>query len=158
MFLEFLILAQCHVVIFSRLILKILSTNRIRLINYVCARFYRIIMDRFNLTLRLMFKDNLLSNLCGAIHTGLHGANTSGRLSTGDSAGILLYETRYEFDFCSQPESHMPVITDNLTPVRFCHCGCCYTHTKRLATSRRLCVIWYLSILARSSRTDKAAQ
>jgi uracil-DNA glycosylase family 4 len=33
---------------------------------------------------------------------GLHGANRTGRPFTGDSAGILLYETLYRFGFASQ--------------------------------------------------------
>jgi uracil-DNA glycosylase len=36
---------------------------------------------------------------------GLHGANASGRPFTGDHAGILLYQTLYEFGFASQPIS-----------------------------------------------------
>ena len=34
---------------------------------------------------------------------GMHGANATGRLFTGDHAGILLFETLYAFGFCSQP-------------------------------------------------------
>jgi uracil-DNA glycosylase family 4 len=36
---------------------------------------------------------------------GMHGANATGRPFTGDYAGILLYETLYEFGFSNQPES-----------------------------------------------------
>jgi uracil-DNA glycosylase family 4 len=36
---------------------------------------------------------------------GMHGANASGRPFTGDYAGILLYETLYEFGFSSAPLS-----------------------------------------------------
>lgn len=36
---------------------------------------------------------------------GMHGANASGRPFTGDYAGILLYETLYEFGFSSRPVS-----------------------------------------------------
>jgi uracil-DNA glycosylase family 4 len=36
---------------------------------------------------------------------GMHGANRTGRPFTGDYAGILLYETLYEFGFSSQPVS-----------------------------------------------------
>jgi uracil-DNA glycosylase family 4 len=36
---------------------------------------------------------------------GLHGANATGRPFTGDFAGILLYETLYEFGFASRPIS-----------------------------------------------------
>ncbi len=37
---------------------------------------------------------------------GMHGANATGRPFTGDYAGILLYETLYEFGFSSRPVSH----------------------------------------------------
>jgi uracil-DNA glycosylase len=36
---------------------------------------------------------------------GLHGANATGRPFTGDFAGILLYETLYEFGFSNKPVS-----------------------------------------------------
>jgi uracil-DNA glycosylase family 4 len=36
---------------------------------------------------------------------GMHGANASGRPFTGDFAGILLYETLYQYGFSSAPES-----------------------------------------------------
>jgi uracil-DNA glycosylase family 4 len=36
---------------------------------------------------------------------GMHGANATGRPFTGDHAGILLYETLYEFGFSNQPEA-----------------------------------------------------
>lgn len=36
---------------------------------------------------------------------GMHGANASGRPFTGDFAGILLYETLYEFGLSNQPQS-----------------------------------------------------
>ncbi|MGR9043849.1 MAG: uracil-DNA glycosylase [Gammaproteobacteria bacterium] len=36
---------------------------------------------------------------------GLHGANASGRPFTGDYAGILLYETLYQFGFSNRPDS-----------------------------------------------------
>lgn len=36
---------------------------------------------------------------------GMHGANATGRPFTGDYAGILLYETLYEFGFSNQPVS-----------------------------------------------------
>lgn len=34
---------------------------------------------------------------------GMHGANATGRPFTGDHAGILLYQTLYDFGFASQP-------------------------------------------------------
>lgn len=34
---------------------------------------------------------------------GMHGANATGRPFTGDHAGILLYETLYQFGFSNQP-------------------------------------------------------
>jgi len=36
---------------------------------------------------------------------GMHGANRTGRPFTGDYAGILLYQTLYDFGFASQPVS-----------------------------------------------------
>ena len=36
---------------------------------------------------------------------GMHGANRTGRPFTGDYAGILLYQTLYEFGFSSRPAS-----------------------------------------------------
>ncbi|WP_455217760.1 uracil-DNA glycosylase [Kaarinaea lacus] len=36
---------------------------------------------------------------------GMHGANATGRPFTGDHAGILLYQTLYDFDFSNAPES-----------------------------------------------------
>jgi len=36
---------------------------------------------------------------------GMHGANATGRLFTGDHAGILLYETLYKTGFSNKPES-----------------------------------------------------
>ncbi len=39
---------------------------------------------------------------------GMHGANASGRPFTGDYAGILLFETLYEFGFSNQPEGADP--------------------------------------------------
>lgn len=36
---------------------------------------------------------------------GLHGANATGRPFTGDYAGILLYQTLYDFGFSTQPAS-----------------------------------------------------
>ncbi len=36
---------------------------------------------------------------------GMHGANASGRPFTGDHAGILLYQTLFDYAFSNQPES-----------------------------------------------------
>jgi uracil-DNA glycosylase family 4 len=36
---------------------------------------------------------------------GMHGANASGRPFTGDHAGILLYQTLYDYGFASRPVS-----------------------------------------------------
>ncbi|MCB1851563.1 MAG: uracil-DNA glycosylase [Gammaproteobacteria bacterium] len=36
---------------------------------------------------------------------GLHGANASGRPFTGDFAGIILYQTLFQYGFASAPES-----------------------------------------------------
>lgn len=39
---------------------------------------------------------------------GMHGANASGRPFTGDHAGILLYQTLFEFGFSNQPQATEP--------------------------------------------------
>jgi uracil-DNA glycosylase family 4 len=39
---------------------------------------------------------------------GMHGANATGRPFTGDHAGILLYQTLFDFGFGSQPHSVSP--------------------------------------------------
>ncbi len=36
---------------------------------------------------------------------GMHGANATGRPFTGDHAGIILYQTLYQFGFSNQPQS-----------------------------------------------------
>lgn len=36
---------------------------------------------------------------------GMHGANATGRPFTGDHAGILLYQTLFDYEFSNQPES-----------------------------------------------------
>lgn len=36
---------------------------------------------------------------------GMHGANATGRPFTGDHAGVLLYQTLYDFGFSSRPDS-----------------------------------------------------
>lgn len=36
---------------------------------------------------------------------GMHGANATGRPFTGDHAGILLYQTLYDFGYATQPVS-----------------------------------------------------
>jgi uracil-DNA glycosylase family 4 len=36
---------------------------------------------------------------------GMHGANRSGRPFTGDFAGVLLYQTLYQFGYASAPDS-----------------------------------------------------
>ncbi len=36
---------------------------------------------------------------------GMHGANASGRPFTGDFAGLLLYETLFEFGYSNKPQS-----------------------------------------------------
>ena len=48
-------------------------------------------------------KDNKL--LIVGLAPGMHGANASGRPFTGDHAGILLYQTLYDFGFASKNES-----------------------------------------------------
>lgn len=48
---------------------------------------------------------------------GMHGANRSGRPFTGDFAGILLYQTLYDYGFASQPEA---TIKDDGLTLRNC--------------------------------------
>jgi uracil-DNA glycosylase family 4 len=48
---------------------------------------------------------------------GMHGANASGRPFTGDHAGILLYQTLYDFGFASRPTS---VSSDDGLKLRDC--------------------------------------
>jgi len=47
---------------------------------------------------------------------GMHGANRTGRPFTGDHAGILLYQTLYDFGFGSQPVSES--VSDGLELVQ----------------------------------------
>jgi uracil-DNA glycosylase family 4 len=51
------------------------------------------------------FGDRHARLLVVGLAPGLHGANASGRPFTGDFAGILLYETLYDFGFSSAPVS-----------------------------------------------------
>ena len=51
------------------------------------------------------FGDNDPQLLIIGLAPGMHGANRTGRPFTGDYAGILLYETLYEYGFSTQPIS-----------------------------------------------------
>ncbi len=51
------------------------------------------------------FGDQQARLLIVGLAPGLHGANASGRPFTGDAAGVLLYQTLYDFGFSSQPRS-----------------------------------------------------
>src|ERR1700734_2154868 len=51
------------------------------------------------------FGDAKASLLIVGLAPGMHGANRSGRPFTGDFAGILLYETLYEFGLATRPVS-----------------------------------------------------
>ena len=51
------------------------------------------------------FGDALASLLIVGLAPGKHGANASGRPFTGDYAGVLLYQTLYDYGFSSAPES-----------------------------------------------------
>ncbi|HBC57867.1 MAG TPA: SPO1 DNA polymerase [Gammaproteobacteria bacterium] len=51
------------------------------------------------------FGDRAAQLLIVGLAPGLHGANRTGRPFTGDFAGILLYETLYDFGFASRAES-----------------------------------------------------
>ena len=51
------------------------------------------------------FGDNKAQLLIVGLAPGMHGANASGRPFTGDYAGVLLYQTLYDFGFASHHES-----------------------------------------------------
>jgi uracil-DNA glycosylase family 4 len=51
------------------------------------------------------FGDPRASLLIVGLAPGMHGANRTGRPFTGDYAGILLYQTLYDFNFSNQPVS-----------------------------------------------------
>jgi uracil-DNA glycosylase family 4 len=51
------------------------------------------------------FGDDNAHLLIIGLAPGMHGANATGRPFTGDYAGILLYQTLFEFGFSNQPES-----------------------------------------------------
>ena len=52
------------------------------------------------------FGDSEARFLIVGLAPGMHGANRTGRPFTGDHAGILLYQTLYDFGFSTAPESH----------------------------------------------------
>ncbi|MDH3871690.1 MAG: uracil-DNA glycosylase, partial [Gammaproteobacteria bacterium] len=51
------------------------------------------------------FGDPAARLLIVGLAPGMHGANATGRPFTGDYAGILLYETLYEFGLSNKPVS-----------------------------------------------------
>lgn len=51
------------------------------------------------------FGDAQAGLLIVGLAPGLHGANATGRPFTGDYAGLLLYQTLYEFGYSNQPSS-----------------------------------------------------
>jgi len=51
------------------------------------------------------FGDENVRLLIVGLAPGMHGANATGRPFTGDFAGILLYQTLFEFGFATQPIS-----------------------------------------------------
>jgi uracil-DNA glycosylase len=51
------------------------------------------------------FGDQNAELLIVGLAPGMHGANATGRPFTGDHAGILLYETLYEFGYSNKPTS-----------------------------------------------------
>ncbi len=51
------------------------------------------------------FGDSSPQLLIVGLAPGMHGANATGRPFTGDYAGLLLYETLYEFGFSNQSEA-----------------------------------------------------
>ena len=51
------------------------------------------------------FGDSSAHFLIVGLAPGIHGANASGRPFTGDHAGILLYQTLYQYGFSNQAEA-----------------------------------------------------
>ena len=51
------------------------------------------------------FGDDNARLLIVGLAPGMHGANATGRPFTGDHAGILLYQTLFDYRFSNQPES-----------------------------------------------------
>jgi uracil-DNA glycosylase family 4 len=51
------------------------------------------------------FGDRHARLLIVGLAPGMHGANATGRPFTGDYAGILLYQTLFDFGFSNQPQS-----------------------------------------------------
>ena len=51
------------------------------------------------------FGDDDARLLIVGLAPGMHGANATGRPFTGDHAGILLYQTLFDYGFSNQPES-----------------------------------------------------
>ena len=51
------------------------------------------------------FGDDNARLLIVGLAPGMHGANATGRPFTGDHAGILLYQTLFDYGFSNQPES-----------------------------------------------------
>ena len=51
------------------------------------------------------FGDKQAKLLIVGLAPGMHGANASGRLFTGDASGVLLYQTLHKFGFSSAPVS-----------------------------------------------------
>ena len=51
------------------------------------------------------FGDKNIELLIVGLAPGMHGANATGRPFTGDHAGILLYQTLYDFGFSNKPIS-----------------------------------------------------
>ncbi len=54
------------------------------------------------------FGDPAARLLVVGLAPGMHGANATGRPFTGDHAGILLYQTLFDFGFASQPVATEP--------------------------------------------------
>ncbi len=54
------------------------------------------------------FGDPTARLLVVGLAPGMHGANATGRPFTGDHAGILLYQTLFDFGFASQPVATEP--------------------------------------------------
>jgi len=81
------------------------------------------------------FGDPDASLLIVGLAPGMHGANRTGRPFTGDYAGILLYQTLYDFGFASQPVSESRQDKLTLTGCRITNAVKCLPPQNKPVTS-----------------------
>lgn len=71
---------------------------------------------------------------------GLHGANATGRPFTGDYAGVLLYQTLFDFGFSSHPQSQGPADGLRLRGCRITNAvRCVPPHNRPTGEEVRIC-------------------